>query len=238
MSAEAGKRAAAERAAELVQAGMRVGLGTGSTAALFVAALGRRVRSGLDVVGVPTSEATRALAEREGIRLATLDQASELDLTVDGADEIDPRLALIKGGGGALLREKLVAIASREFVVIADEAKRVETLGRFPLPVEIVPFGSETTRRRVAAVLAQRGLPSDTRLRTGANGDAFRTDGAHWIVDLRLGTVPDPVELGAALKAVSGVVEHGLFVGLASRALIGCATGFMDVRPIDDNALS
>lgn len=231
MTADEGKRAAAERAAALIEPGMRLGLGTGSTAALFVEALGRRVRSGLDVVGVPTSQATHSLAEREGIRLATLDEEPELDLAVDGADELDGRLALLKGGGGALLREKLVAAASRELWVVADIAKRVDRLGRFPLPVEIVPFGAETTRRRLAALLLEHGLPTDLRLRTAPNGGAFLTDGGHWIVDLYLGAIPEPGVLGAALKSVLGVVEHGLFVGLARRALIGSSAEVMDLRP-------
>src|SRR3954468_12318125 len=144
---------------------MRLGLGTGSTAAHFVAALGERVRGGLDVVGVPTSEATRGQAEREGIRLTTLDETPELDLTVDGADEIGGSLCLIKGGGGALLREKIVAAASRRMVVIADGSKRVEALGRFPLPIEVVPFGVEATRRAIADVCRRLGVPDDLRPR-------------------------------------------------------------------------
>lgn len=231
MTAEDGKRAAAERAAALIEPGMRLGLGTGSTAALFVTALGRRVRAGLEIVGVPTSEATHRLAEGEAIPLATLDDEPELDLTIDGADELDGHLSLLKGGGGALLREKLVAAASRELWVVADAAKRVDRLGRFPLPVEVVPFGWETTRRRLAALLAAQGLPIDLRLRTAPNGGAFLTDGGHWIVDLHLAAIPDPGALGAALKSVLGVVEHGLFVGIARRALIGSSVGVMDLRP-------
>src|SRR3954470_5821283 len=151
------KRAVAERAASLIESGMKVGLGTGSTAALFVAALGERVRAGLDIVGVPTSEATRRQAEALGIRLTTLEETPELDLTIDGADEFDERLRLIKGGGGALLREKIVASASRRMVVIADESKRVDVLGRFPLPVEVVPFGLEATWRRIRALISEQG---------------------------------------------------------------------------------
>ena len=233
MSDDAGKQAAALRAAEWVQSGMRLGLGTGSTASLFVKALGRRVRAGLDIVGAPTSEATRRLASGEGIRLTTMDETPELDLTVDGADELDPNLALIKGGGGALLREKLVAGASREFLVIADQSKLVERLGRFPLPVEIVTFGWETTRRRVAALLSDRGLPTAMRLRTALNGSAFVTDEGHWILDLELGAIADPAELATALKGVLGVVEHGLFVGFCRRALIGSASGVMDLAATD-----
>lgn len=224
------KQAAAERAAELVKDGMRLGLGTGSTAAHFVAALGRRVAEGLRVVAVPTSEATRRQAEALRIPLATLDEEPELDLTVDGADEIGPGLALIKGGGGALLREKLVAGASRRMVVIADGSKRVAQLGRFPLPVEVIPFGFETTRRRIEEVLAQSyGRPIATALRRRPGGDPFLTDSGHWIVDARLGAIADPASLGRALKAVLGVVEHGLFVGLASAALIGTQEGVIEV---------
>ena len=225
-AAEAGKRAAAERACDLVEDGMRVGLGTGSTAALFVAELARRR---LDIVAVATSEATRRQAEEAGIRIATLDEEPELDLTVDGADEIDPDLNLIKGGGGALLREKLVAAASRRMVVIADGAKRVDVLGRFPLPVEIVAFGYETTRRRIAAALIDLNLASDTRLRKLPDGRHFLTDGGNHILDLHLGRIPAPAELAARLKAILGVVEHGLFVALASRALIGEPGGVIEV---------
>jgi ribose 5-phosphate isomerase A len=208
---------------------MRLGLGTGSTAALFVEALGRRVAAGLDVVGVPTSEATRLQATALGIRLATLDEVAELDLTIDGADEIDPALDLIKGGGGALLREKIVAAASRRMVVVADGSKQVEALGRFPLPVEIVPFGAETTRRRIAALLDDLALPVDLRLRSGPDNRPFLTDGGHLILDLHLGRVPAAAQLASALKATLGVVEHGLFVGMAAGALIGTEHGVMEV---------
>jgi ribose 5-phosphate isomerase A len=232
------KQAAAERAATLVESGMRVGLGTGSTAAFLVAALGRRVREGLDIVAVPTSEATRRQALELGIRLTDLDDTPELDLTIDGADELDGDLRLIKGGGGALLREKIVAAASHRMVVIADSSKQVETLGAFPLPVEIVPFGIDTTLQRIHAVLQQLGaLPEADagdrlRLRRRADGAVFMTDGAHVIVDLHLGRIADPTGTAAALKAVTGVVDHGLFIGLASDALIGTPSGVMEVtRP-------
>ncbi len=226
MSAIDGKRAAAERACELVQDGMKVGLGTGSTAALFVAALGRRRP---DIVGVPTSEATRRQAEGLGLRVATLDEEPDLDLAMDGADELDGSLDLIKGGGGALLREKLVAAASRRMVVIADISKKVERLGRFPLPVEIVPFGRETTARRIAALLRDLGLPYGMRWRLGPEGRPALTDGGNLILDLPLGAIPDAALLATALKATLGVVEHGLFVGVASSALIGGPGGVMDI---------
>ena len=226
------KRAVAERAASLIESGMKVGLGTGSTAALFVAALGERVRAGLDIVGVPTSETTRRQAEALGIRLTTLEETPELDLTVDGADELDEWLRLIKGGGGALLREKIVASASRRMVVIADASKRVDVLGRFPLPVEVVPFGLEATWRRIRALISELGgAVPDIRLRE-KTGEVFLTDGGHFILDLHLGTIPDPETLAAELKAVTGVVDHGLFIGLASAALIGGAEGVIEMtRP-------
>lgn len=237
------KRAAAERAAQMVEDGMRLGLGTGSTAALFVEALARRVGEGLRILGVPTSEATRRQAERLGIPLTSLDKEPELDLTVDGADEIGPGLALIKGGGGALLREKLVALASRRMVVIADASKRVPQLGRFPLPIEVVPFGVETTRRRVAEALAGRfGGTAPPELRRAEDGQPYVTDGAHWILDVRLGAIREPAAVGATLKSIVGVVEHGLFVGVAELALIGTQQGVIEVGaggpdgPGDDQA--
>jgi ribose 5-phosphate isomerase A len=219
------KRAAGSRAALLVEDGMRVGLGTGSTAAHFVAALGERVRSGLSVVGVPTSEATGAAARAEGIPLATLDDGGPLDLTVDGADELDDHLRLIKGGGGALLREKIVASASRRMVVIADGAKHVATLGRFPLPIELVPFGLGATLRLTEAALARAGCAGALRLRSAANGLPFATDGGNRIVDADLGRIPDPEALAAELAAVPGIVEHGLFLALATGAVIAVPKG-------------
>ena len=217
------KRAAAERAIALVEDGMRVGLGTGSTAAHFVALLGERVRGGLRVVGVPTSEATRAQAEREGIPLTSLDDTPELDLTVDGADELDDALHLIKGGGAALLREKIVAAASRRMIVIADGSKHVETLGRFPLPVEVVRFGLGATRRAVEAVLQRHEITGEVRLRLRPGGEALLTDEGHVILDAHCGRIDRPEELAAALNAVPGVVEHGLFIGLATGALVARA---------------
>ena len=230
MAGDQEKRAAAERAIGLVEPGMRLGLGTGSTAAFFVAALGRRVQAGLDVVGVPTSEATRTQAESLGIRLATLDDLPRLDLTVDGADEVGPGLSLIKGGGGALLREKLVAAASDRMVVIADASKHVARLGRFPLPIEVVPFALPGTRRRVADVLRQAtGREILLVLRTTVGGETFVTDGGHVILDAHVDEIEDPAALGAALKAELGVVEHGLFVRLATSALIGTPDGVIEI---------
>jgi ribose 5-phosphate isomerase A len=222
MDSDTQKRQAAARALDFVRPGMRLGLGTGSTARHFIELLGERVRAGLDVVGVPTSEATAADARRCGIGLATLDEYPELDLTVDGADEIDPALNLIKGGGGALLREKIVASASRRMVVIADESKSVPVLGRFPLPVEVVPFGLAATRRGIEAVTGRTGIAV---LRCTKDGHAFVTDGGHWIVDLALGSIADVGGLAARLAMIPGVVEHGLFVGLAQAAILAGPQG-------------
>ncbi len=219
------RRAAAARALDLVKPGMRLGLGTGSTAAAFVALLGERVKEGLDVVGVPTSEATRRQAEGLGIRLATLDELPELDLTIDGADEVDDSLRLIKGGGAALLREKIVACASRHMVVIADAAKHVRTLGAFPLPVEVNLFGLAATQRAVEAAVTRTGCSGPVILRQGADGKPVMTDGGHVILDAKLGSIPDPEALGAALWAVPGVVEHGLFLGIATAAILAADVG-------------
>ncbi len=222
MNADDQKRAAGEAAANLVQAGMVVGLGTGSTAAWFVRALAVR---GLAVRGVPTSEATATLASSLGVSLATLDEVDEIDLTVDGADEIGPGLALIKGGGGALLREKLVWTASRRCVVIADAGKVVERLGAFPLPVEVVAFGHDRTAARLSAL----GLgPPVRRMRDGA---AVMTDGGNFVYDIACGTIDDPAGVATRLKAVTGVVDHGLFLDLAEQALVGGAGGVRVLLP-------
>ncbi len=225
MDVETQKHAAAARALDFVRQGMRLGLGTGSTAAHFVALLSERVRAGLEVVAVPTSEVTRAQAERLGIVLTTLDETPQLDLTVDGADEIAPDLSLIKGGGGALLREKIVATASARMIVIADQSKWVEVLGRFPLPIEIVPFGATFTRRAVEAAAAAAGCPGPAPLRQTASGHPFVTDGGHWLIDARLQRISDPQGLAARLAAVPGVVEHGLFIALARTAIVAGPTG-------------
>jgi ribose 5-phosphate isomerase A len=225
MTSDSLKREAAARALDFVEPGMRLGLGTGSTAKHFVELLGERVRGGLDVLGVPTSEATRADAAAAGIRLSTLDDTPALDLTIDGADEIAPGLSAIKGGGGALLREKIVAAASARMIVIADGSKWVETLGRFPLPVEVVPFGLAPTRLAVEAAAEAAGCPGPARLRRTREGHAFVTDGGHLILDLVLGRIPQPGVLAERLAAVPGVVEHGLFLGLVSSAIIASASG-------------
>jgi ribose 5-phosphate isomerase A len=224
------KRMAAARAVEEVRSGMRLGLGTGSTAKHFVELLGERVKAGLKVVGVPTSEATLADAKRCGVPLTTLDDIDELDLTVDGADEIDPQLDLIKGGGGALLREKIVASASKRMIVIADETKWVTRLGRFPLPVEVVPFGLGATRHAIIAACSACGAQGSLDVRKGADGHPFVTDGGHFILDAKLGAIADASQLGRALNAIAGVVEHGLFVGLAKTAILAGSSGIRIVE--------
>jgi ribose 5-phosphate isomerase A len=225
VGADEQKRAAGEAAVDLIEPGMIVGLGTGSTAAAFVRSLAiRRV----DIRGVATSEATADLARLLKIPLLELNEAKDIDVTVDGADEIGPGLSLIKGGGGALLREKLVWEASRRCVVIADAAKRVPTLGAFPLPIEVVAFGHATTLARIEAVLQSFGLPVFPHLRL-RDGAPMRTDNGNLIYDAACGAIEDPAGLAAALKAVTGVVEHGLFLNLADTALVGTDEGVVTV---------
>ncbi len=225
MNADALKRESARRALEYVKPGMKLGLGTGSTAAHFVDLLAEKVRQGLQVVGVPTSEATRRQAEQLGVPLTTLEETPELDLTVDGADELDAALQLIKGGGGALLREKIVASASREMIVVADESKAVGVLGRFPLPIEVIDFGLEASRRAIIAVSERAGCRGDLKLRKKADGHVFVTDQGHLILDAHFGRIPDAAALAGGLAQVPGVVEHGLFIGLATRAILAGSGG-------------
>lgn len=227
MTADEQKRAAAEAAADLVEAGMTVGLGSGSTAAWFVRALAAR---GVAVRGVPTSLATEALARSLGVEVIDLDAAGRVDLTVDGADEIGPGLALIKGGGAALLREKLVWTASRRCVVVADAGKRLPRLGRFPLPIEVVAFGHAATAVRIADAVHTAGVHGSPVLRVHEAGPV-RTDGGNLIYDLSCGVIEDPSALAARLKALTGVVDHGLFLGLAERALIGTDQGVVSLFP-------
>lgn len=227
MDADAQKRAAGEAAAALVESGMVVGLGTGSTAAWFVKALAARK---LDIVGVPTSQATADLAQSLGVRLMALGAAKSLDLTVDGADEIGPGLSLIKGGGAALLREKLVWEASRRCVVIADAAKRVPTLGKYPLPIEVVDFGHETTALRICDALVSCDIGVAPRLRT-KDGVPVRTDEGNLIYDAPCGAIREPSALADALKSVTGVVDHGLFLDLADTALVGTSEGVVTFEP-------
>ncbi len=225
MNAEAQKRAAAASAIEFVRPGMRLGLGTGSTAKHFVELIGESVRAGLDIIAVPTSQSTRADAERLGIPLTTLDETPELDLTVDGADEIGPDLSLIKGGGGALLREKIVSAASARMLVIADSSKWVDILGRFPLPIEVAPFGLRATQLAIEKAIAAIQPPGPLKLRLGKDGHPFVTDGGHWIIDAGLGRIGDPKALAQALSAIPGVMEHGLFIGLAQTAILAGPDG-------------
>lgn len=213
------KRRAAETALDLVRPGMKLGLGTGTTAAAFVERLGARVAAGLKVVGVPTSERTRTLAELHNIPLSTLEAMPELDLTIDGADEFDKSLRLIKGGGGAHLREKIVAMASKRMVVIADSSKLVETLGRFPLPVEVNVFGLEATRRMILAAAKACGCEGEVVLRRNPSGHPFVSDNGHFLVDCHFGAIADPGALACRLDTVPGVVEHGLFIGIATAVI-------------------
>jgi ribose 5-phosphate isomerase A len=219
------KRQAAERAAALVRSGMKLGLGTGSTAAHFVDCIGEMVRDGLDVVCVPTSERTRAQAEGLNIRLSTLDETPELDLTVDGADEFDHKLRLVKGGGGALLREKIVAAASKRMVVITDASKEVQQLGKFKLPVEADLFGLSATARQIELAAKAHGCQGPVSLRKTAGGERFITDGGNAIFDCDFGAIPDADGLAVALNAIPGVVEHGLFIGLATAIIIADPAG-------------
>jgi ribose 5-phosphate isomerase A len=228
------KREAARAALDHVENGMKLGLGTGSTAKHFVELLAERVKGGLSIVGVPTSERTRVQAEALDIPLTTLEETPELDLCVDGADEIGPGLALIKGGGGALLREKIVAFASRSMIVVADETKVVDALGAFPLPVEVVPFGLAATRRAIARVAAASNATGDLALRRTAEGHVFVTDEGHHILDCRFQRLSDPSALAAGLVSVPGVVDHGLFLGFAKLAYVAGPGG---VRRLSSSSL-
>lgn len=219
------KRAAAAEAIKLVRPGMKLGLGTGSTAAQFVDLLGALTKSGLDVLCVATSEVTQVQADRLGIPMTTLDDEPFLDLAVDGADEVDGELRLIKGGGGALLREKIVAAASERLVVIADHTKRVDTLGRFPLPVEVVRFGLVSTTALVDTVSRELGLEGEIALRTAADGRPFITDSGNCILDCHFGRIAEPEALADMLSAIPGVVDHGLFLGIADLAILAGPAG-------------
>ena len=228
MDAQAMKDRIGFEAARRVDSGMRLGIGTGSTAEAFVRALAERVKEGLRIVGVPTSERTARLCRELGIPLATLEELPELDLTIDGTDEVDGALRLIKGGGGALLREKIVASASARMLVIADVTKKVETLGAFPLPVEINGFGIVSTLLAIERAAGLVGVAGTLALRRTGD-DPFITDGGHLIVDASFGRIPDPEALSAALHAIPGVVEHGLFLGLASSVMLAGPDGIEEL---------
>ena len=228
------KAIAAEKALEQVQSGMRLGLGTGSTAGKFVELLGKKVAAGgFDVVCVPTSEDTRRLAERCGLKLTTLDDHPELDLTVDGADEIDGALRLIKGGGGALLREKIVAMASERMVIIADHTKRVGALGSFPLPIEVVRFGSRATLQMIEDAAFDAGCEGEIALRK-LNGEFYVTDSGNYIADCAFGEIGDPETLSDVLEMIPGVVEHGLFIGIVDQAIIAGPAGVQVLDGAED----
>src|SRR5579863_441719 len=218
------KQAAARASLRFMQDGNVVGLGTGSTAAYAVRFLAERVRAGLKIRGIPTSKQTQELAASLGIPLTTLGQSPQIDVTIDGADEIDPQLNLIKGGGGALLREKIIASASRRFIVVGDSSKQVARLGKFPLPVEVIPFAESLITKRISALGAQ------VALRGGTNSTPYVTDEGHHILDCTFGEILDPAALANQLKAIPGVVEHGLFIGMAEVALIGKDGEVVQVR--------
>ena len=219
------KRQAAAMALSQVQSGMRLGLGTGSTARHFVDLLGAQVAEGFDCLCVPTSEVTAAQARALNIPLTDLDTIDRLDITVDGADEIDPGLNLIKGAGGALLREKIVAAASDAMIVIADASKLVETLGRFPLPVEVNRFGLGATRHAIAAVMAVHGADGALTLRQTADSQPYLTDGAHLILDACFGRISQPEALSRDLLDIAGVVQHGLFLKMCNKAYVATPDG-------------
>ena len=209
------KEAAGRAAAELVRDGDIVGLGTGSTAYFAVVALGERVKAGLKIIGIPTSIQTADLARQLGIPLTTLDEHPEIDITIDGADEVDPKLNLIKGGGGALLREKVVASVTKKMVVVADSGKIVGALGKFPLPVEVISFARTVVEKKIVA------LGASSKLRTKSDGSPYLTDNGNQILDCSFGKIVDPAALARELNGLPGVVEHGLFIGLAKLAIVG-----------------
>jgi ribose 5-phosphate isomerase A len=218
------KEAAARASLRFVKDGQVVGLGTGSTAAFFIKLLGEQVKNGMRVRGIPTSVRSRDLALSLGIPLVTFDDVQEIAVTVDGADEFDPQLRLIKGGGGALLREKIVASASRELVIVTDESKWVKVLGKFPLPVEVIPFAQALIAKRISA------LGADVRLRRDANGQPYVTDEKHLILDCAFGEIRDPDGLARQLSDMPGVVEHGLFIGMATVVLMAKGNEVIELR--------
>jgi ribose 5-phosphate isomerase A len=227
------KMQAAARALTYVETGMKLGLGTGSTAAKFVELLGAKVKSGLDVICVPTSAATEAQARALGIRLTTLDACPELDLTIDGADELTAEVELIKGGGGALLREKIVASASDRLIIIADASKKVLTLGKFPLPVEVVPFGAQATAATIKELSASVGCFGEIRQRMMNDGKPFVTDNGNFIFDCAFDMIDEPDGLDMMLNMIAGVVDHGLFLGMAERAIIAGPKGIEELESPD-----
>jgi ribose 5-phosphate isomerase A len=222
---ERGKYHAAKAALELVDDGMVLGLGTGSTAAYFVKLLAERVQAGLNVSGAPTSEATEKLARECGVPIIDFKHCGRIDLTVDGADEFDPHFRLIKGGGAALLREKIIADFSEGMAVITDSSKKVRTLGRFPLPVEVTQFGLPLTEIKIREALRETGCAGDSIALRVKDGAPLKTDGGHFILDCRCEAIPDPDALATALSSIPGVMEHGLFIGIADVVIVGDADG-------------
>jgi ribose 5-phosphate isomerase A len=218
------KEAAARASLDYVKDGMVVGLGTGSTATHFIRLLAEKVKNGLRLRGIPTSTRSGELAKSLGIPLTTLDECQEIAVTVDGADEVDPQLRLIKGGGGALLHEKIVASATKQLVIVADETKRVQHLGKFPLPVEVIKFSQALVAKRIAA------LGASVQLRSNADGQPFLTDENNHILDCRFGEIRDPDRLARELSAMPGVVEHGLFIGMASLVLFAKGSEIVKLR--------
>jgi len=223
------KEAAARASLRFVEDGQVVGLGTGSTAAHFIQLLGERVKEGLRVRGIPTSVRSDALAKGLGIPLTTFDECQEIAVTVDGADEVDPKLRLIKGGGGALLREKIVASATRKLVIVVDASKRVTTLGKFPLPVEIIKFSQALVTKKIAA------LGADVRLRKNDDGKPYLTDENNYILDCHFGKIADVDGLARELSDMPGVVEHGLFIGMANIVLVAGEKGVVELRAVTGN---
>jgi ribose 5-phosphate isomerase A len=223
MANEEEKEAAGRAAAKLVREGDVVGLGTGSTAYFAVTALGERVKAGMRILGVPTSMQTAELAGTLGIPLTTLDEHPEIDITLDGADEVDHHLNLIKGGGGALLREKVVASASKRMIVVSDSSKFVDRLGKFPLPVEVISFARTVVEKRIMS------LGASVKLRARSDGSTYITDNGNPILDCSFGLIENPAALAEKLSSIPGIVEHGLFIGLAERALIGRAKGVEEI---------
>jgi ribose 5-phosphate isomerase A len=218
------KEAAARASLRFVKDGQVVGLGTGSTAAYFIQLLGEQVRNGLRIRGIPSSDRSREQAAGLGIPLTTLDECQEIDVTVDGADEVDPQLRLIKGGGGALLREKIVASATKQLVIVADATKRVPVLGRFPLPVEVIKFAQAVVAKKI------RALGAEVELRRGTDGNPYLTDENNHILDCRFGKIPDADRLAWHLSDMPGVVEHGLFIGMASVVLVANGSEIVELR--------
>src|SRR6202161_1473521 len=218
------KEAAARASLRFVKDGQVVGLGTGSTAAYFIQLLGEQVKSGLRIRGIPSSDRSREQAVGLGIPLTTLDECPQIGVTVDGADEVDPQLRLIKGGGGALLREKIVASATKQLVIVADASKRVPVLGKFPLPVEVIKFAQAVVVKKIEA------LGAEVELRRGTDGSPYLTDENNYILDCRFGQIPDADELARRLSDMPGVVEHGLFIGMARVVLVANGNQIVELR--------